>query len=233
MSEDAQDNLSSSGEPLHEEGTAWPDTTRPENLIDPDGAHQEATEELGGTAVSEATQIPVTEGVDNTDRVEGVEKAHEMALAGNMLRSEASEARKLGEDRQEVSDPSVAEQANEKARDFDKLASNKEEEAGEKYDAERSKEARLKGNAIEAELFRILEQKLALGRREEELRRELSQMRKDGLVPPEPTYSNPDMEIDPETGADRYGFTSEDHAQGRYRSHGLIYRDWNDPGAYD
>ena len=50
---------------------------------------QETPEELGSTAV-EATQIPVTEDVGNPypDRVEDVEKAHAMALAGKESREE-------------------------------------------------------------------------------------------------------------------------------------------------
>lgn len=41
-------------------------------------------------------------------------------------------------------------------------------------------------------------------------------------------------DIDPITGKDAWGYTAEDHAQGRRRSSGgLRYDGWNDPGMYD
>lgn len=91
MSEEPQDQLSSSGEPLTETGTAWPDTTRPENLVDPDGSHIDVTETVGGAAV-EATQEPVTESTLNPypDRVEDPDKALAMASAGDNLRTHAA-----------------------------------------------------------------------------------------------------------------------------------------------
>ncbi len=98
---------------------------------------------------------------------------------------------------------------------------------------ERDQEAWQRQVEIESELYQILEQKLRLSDREMVLRDELIKLQQAGKISPEPARINPDTEIDPETGKDPHGFTAEDHAQGRYRSHGLTYRDWNDPGTYD
>ena len=35
-----------------------------------------------------------------------------------------------------------------------------------------------------------------------------------------------------EDGVDKSGFTLEDHKAGRYRSYGIVYDGWNDPGMY-
>lgn len=43
--------------------------------------------------------------------------------------------------------------------------------------------------------------------------------------------NNPDLILNSD-GVDKWGYTIEDHEAGKYRSHGIIYSGWNDPGFY-
>lgn len=47
----------------------------------------------------------------------------------------------------------------------------------------------------------------------------------------ERNVNNPDLYLD-ENGVDMWGYTLEDHAVGKYRSHGIVYNGWNDPGMH-
>lgn len=67
----------------------------PQELVEGQEHPIETTEEIGEAAVEATTQIPITEagGNPHPDRVQDVEKAHTMALAGNEDRTEAANKR--------------------------------------------------------------------------------------------------------------------------------------------
>jgi hypothetical protein len=95
-------------------------------------------EELAGQqydANKTTAQIPSTEEVDNPypDRVEDLERAHVMALAGDYSRTEAAKSRKVLQqtgDRTAAFDPTLS----------DANANHLEEEAGRQYDVEHQNE---------------------------------------------------------------------------------------------